>query len=135
MGLSEEQQRKALEIKHMTNGVTEDGASAQESPEEIGTDVSAVYPAAAGGCCQGNGGFTCCQNDLSMEKQERSDQKSSEKETDKECGGGNKKGHTKMCSMPTWFETWERADTYATLAVVAAAASVFVAFRMYKNLS
>ncbi|KAL5207031.1 hypothetical protein ABZP36_031466 [Zizania latifolia] len=133
MGLSEEQQRKALELKHMTNGVTEDGASAQESPEGTGTDASACNPAAAGGCCQGNGGFTCCQSDLPKEKWDKSDQKSSE-ETDKECAAGNK-GHTKICSMPTWFETWERADTYATLAVVAAAASVFVAFRIYKNLS
>jgi hypothetical protein len=35
--------------------------------------------------------------------------------------------------MPNWFETWEAKDTYATLAVVAAAATVFVAFRIYKN--
>ncbi|RLN08364.1 hypothetical protein C2845_PM11G27510 [Panicum miliaceum] len=62
-------------------------------------------------------------------------QKGSQQENDKESGTGSKKGHTKTCPMPTWFETWERADTYAALAVVAAAASAFVAFRIYKNLN
>uniref|UniRef100_A0A0D9VKF9 Uncharacterized protein n=1 Tax=Leersia perrieri TaxID=77586 RepID=A0A0D9VKF9_9ORYZ len=137
MGLSEEEQRKALESKHMTNGVTEDGA--HESPEETGNNGATCNPT-AGGCCQGNGGFTCCQSDLPKEKQDKSitpeqNQKSSEKGADKESAAGSKKGHIKMCSMPTWFETWERADTNATLGIVAAAASVFVAFRIYKNLS
>ncbi|KAL6633638.1 hypothetical protein ACP70R_026309 [Stipagrostis hirtigluma subsp. patula] len=135
MGLSEEQQKEALELRSMTNG----GSSAKESHEETGTDGASCNPVAAGGCCQGNGGFTCCQSDLPKEKQDKSvaadqNQKSSE-ENGKETSAGSKKGHTKICPMPTWFETWERADTYAALAVVAAAASVFVAFRFYKNLS
>ncbi|CAO2047672.1 unnamed protein product [Urochloa humidicola] len=130
MGLSEEQQKQALELRNMTNGT-----------KETGTDgASCNPPATGGGCCQGNGGFTCCQTDLPKEKQDKSvaaeqNQKGSEKENDKESGAGSKKGHTKTCPMPTWFETWERADTYAALAVVAAAASVFVAFRIYKNLN
>ncbi|BAF09895.2 Os02g0725100 [Oryza sativa Japonica Group] len=135
MGLSEEEQRKALESKHVTNGVTEDGA--HESPEET-TNGSACNPVAAGGCCQGNGGFTCCQSDLPKEDKSitaEQNQKSSEKGADKECAAGSKKRHMKMCSMPTWFETWETADTYAALGIVAAAASVFVAFRIYKNLN
>ncbi|XP_062222145.1 uncharacterized protein LOC133921337 [Phragmites australis] len=135
MGLSEEEQKKSLELRNMTNG----GSSAKESLEETGTDRASCNPAAAGGCCQGNGGFTCCQSDMPKEKQDKSitaeqNQKGLEKENDKESGVGSKKGHTKICPMPTWFETWERADTYAALAVVAAAASVFVAFRVYKNL-
>ncbi|XP_040376579.1 uncharacterized protein LOC102704032 [Oryza brachyantha] len=134
MGLSEEQQRKALELKHTTNGVTEDGA--HESPEEAQTVGATCNPAAAGGCCQGNGGFTCCQSELPKETQAAEENhKNSEKGTDKESASGTKKGHMKICSMPTWFETWERADTYAALGIVAAAASVFVAFRIYKNLS
>ena len=133
MGLSEEQQKQALELRNMTNG-------AKESLEETGTDGASCNPAAAGGCCQGNGGFTCCQTDLPKEKQDKSvaaeqNQKGSQQENDKESGTGSKKGHTKTCPMPTWFETWERVDTYAALAVVAAAASVFVAFRIYKNLN
>ncbi|KAG2653650.1 uncharacterized protein LOC120657086 [Panicum virgatum] len=133
MGLSEEQQKQALELRNMTNG-------AKESLEETGTDGASCNPAAAGGCCQGNGGFTCCQTDLPKEKQDKSvaaeqNQKGSQQENDKESGTSSKKGHMKTCSMPIWLETWERADTYAALAVVAAAASVFVAFRIYKNLN
>ncbi|XP_062220174.1 uncharacterized protein LOC133919704 [Phragmites australis] len=136
MGLSEEQQKKAFELRNTTTG----GASAKEPLEETGTDGASCNPAAAGGCCQDNGSFTCCQSDLPKEKQDKSvtpeqNEKGSEKENDKESGAGSKKGHTKICPMPTWFETWERADTNAALAVVAAAASVFVAFRIYKNLS
>uniref|UniRef100_A0A0A9D8W4 Uncharacterized protein n=1 Tax=Arundo donax TaxID=35708 RepID=A0A0A9D8W4_ARUDO len=136
MGLSEEQQKEARELRNMTNG----GSSAKESLEETGTDGASCNPAAAGGCCQGNGAFTCCQSDLPKEKLDKSvaadqNQKGSEMENGKESGVGSKKGHTKICPMPTWFETWERADTYAALAVVAAAASVFVAFRLYKNLT
>ncbi|TVU28317.1 hypothetical protein EJB05_19831 [Eragrostis curvula] len=134
MGLSEEQQKKAIELRNMTNG----GSSTKESLEATGTDGASCNPAPAGGCCQGNGGFTCCQSDLAKEDKDvpaEQNQKSSGKENGKESSAGSKKGHTKTCSMPTWFETWERADTYAALAVVAAAASVFVAFRVYKNLN
>ncbi|KAK1619742.1 hypothetical protein QYE76_025259 [Lolium multiflorum] len=133
LGMTEEQQKKALELKHMTNGVTGEESSAKEAN---GTNGAACSPAPAGGCCQGNGGgFTCCQSDQPEEKQDKSvpaeeNHKSSTAETDKESG---KKGHMKICQMPNWFETWERKDTYATLAVVTAAATVFVAFRIYKN--
>ncbi|KAF8737558.1 hypothetical protein HU200_014105 [Digitaria exilis] len=125
MGLSVEQQKQALELRSMITGAKE---------SESATNGASCNPTAAGGCCQGNGGFTCCQTDLPKEKQDKSvaaeqNQKGSEKEND------SQKGHTKTCSMPNWFETWERADTYAALAVVAAAASVFVAFRIYKNLN
>jgi hypothetical protein len=137
MGLSEEQQKKALELRNMTNG----GSGAKESLEATVTDGASCNPAPAGGCCQGNGGgFTCCQSDLPKERQDKSipaeqSEKSSGKENGNESNVGSKKGHTKICSMPTWFETWDRADTCAALAVVAAAASVFVAFRVYKNLN
>jgi len=132
MGLSEEQQKQALELRSMLNG-------GKESLEETGTDGASCNPAAAGGCCQGNGGFSCCQTDLPKEKQDKSiaaeqNPKSSE-ENDKEGGAGSKKGNSRTCPMPTWFETWERADTYAALAAVAAAAAVFVSFRIYKNLN
>ncbi|CAM0944454.1 unnamed protein product [Alopecurus aequalis] len=126
LGMTEEQQKKALELKQ----------SAKESPEVNGTNGAACNPAPAGGCCQGNGGgFTCCQSDVPEEKQDKSvpaeeNHKSSTTGTD---GAASKKGHMKVCQMPNWFETWERKDTYATLAVVTAAASVFVAFRIYKN--
>jgi hypothetical protein len=127
-----EQQKQALELRSMTNG-------GKESLEETETDGGACNPAATGGCCQGNGGFTCCHPDLPKEKRDKSiaieqNPKSCE-ENGKEGGAGSKKGNSKTCPMPTWFETWERADTYAALAVVAAAAAVFISFRIYKNLN
>jgi hypothetical protein len=137
MGLSEEQQKKALELRNMTNG----GSDAKESIEATGTDGDSCNPVPAGGCCQGNGGgFTCCQSGLPKQSQDKSipaeqSEKSSGKENGEESSAGSKKQHTKICSMPTWFKTWDRADTSAALAVVAAAASVFVAFRVYKNLN
>jgi hypothetical protein len=137
MGLSEEQQKKALELRNMTNG----GSGAKESLEATGTDGASCNPVPTGGCCQGNGGgFTCCQSDLPKERQDKGipaeqSEKGSGKENGNKSNASSKKGHTKICSLPTWFETWERADTHAALAVVAAAASVFVAFRVYKNLN
>lgn len=129
MGLSVEQQKRALELRNMVNG-------GEESLEETRTDGASFNPAAAGGCCQGNGGFTCCQTDLPKEKQDKSIiAEQNPKSSDKEGGAGSKKGDTKTCPVPIWFETWERADTYAALAVVAAAAAVLVSFRIYKNLN
>nr|BAJ92474.1 predicted protein [Hordeum vulgare subsp. vulgare] len=142
LGLSEEQQKKALELRHVTNGVTEEESSAKESPEANGTNgAAACNPTPAGGCCQGNGGgLTCCQSDLPETKQDKSipaEQKhrSSTTESDKENGAASKKGCMKICRMPTWFETWDRSDTYTTLAVVAAAATAFAAFRCYKAMN
>jgi hypothetical protein len=54
MGLCEEQQKKTLELRIMTNG----GSGAKESIEATGTDGASCNPALAGGCCQGNGGNT-----------------------------------------------------------------------------
>lgn len=140
LGLSEEQQKEALELRHMTNGVTEEESRAKESPEANGTAGAACNPAAGVGCCQGNGSFTCCQSDVPEEKQDKGipdeqNHKSAKAENDKESVAGSKKGHMKICQMPSWLETWERADTYATLGVVAAAASVFIAFRFYKSMN
>jgi len=115
LGLSEEQQKEALELRH-----------AKETPEANGTNG-----APAGGCCQGNGSRSnCCQSDQPEEKQD----KSIPAEGDKESVAG-KKGRMKICQMPTWFETWDKSDTYTTLAVVGAAATVFVAFRCYKTMN
>ncbi|KAM3243296.1 hypothetical protein ACQJBY_055321 [Aegilops geniculata] len=135
LGMSEEQQKQALELRHMTNGVAGQESSAKESPEANGTDG-----VPAGGCCQGNGGgLSCCQSDLPEGKQDKSipaeqDRRISKTESVKESVAANK-GRMKICRMPTWFETWDRSDTYTTLAVVAAAATVFVAFRAYKTMN
>uniref|UniRef100_A0A453PGC2 Sucrase/ferredoxin-like family protein n=1 Tax=Aegilops tauschii subsp. strangulata TaxID=200361 RepID=A0A453PGC2_AEGTS len=135
LGMSEEQQKQALELRHMTNGVAGQESSAKESPEANGTDG-----APAGGCCQGNGGaLSCCQSDLPEGKQDKSipaeqNRRISKTESVKESVAASK-GRMRICRMPTWFETWDRSDTYTTLAVVAAAATVFVAFRAYKTMN
>jgi hypothetical protein len=46
MGLCEEQQKKTLELRNMTNG----GSGAKESLEATGTDGASCNPAPAGGC-------------------------------------------------------------------------------------
>ncbi|XP_076897048.1 altered inheritance of mitochondria protein 32-like [Bidens hawaiensis] len=48
----------------------------------------------------------------------------------------NKAGPTthKVYNMPTWLETWEREDIYATLALIGAALSVAVAYNCYRQL-
>ncbi|XP_076936092.1 uncharacterized protein LOC143603051 [Bidens hawaiensis] len=40
----------------------------------------------------------------------------------------------KVYNMPTWLETWEREDVYATLALIGAALSVAVAYNCYRQL-
>ncbi|GJN22085.1 hypothetical protein PR202_gb09618 [Eleusine coracana subsp. coracana] len=102
MGLSEEQQKKALDLRNMANG----GSKAQESLEATVTDDASCNPAAAGGCCQGNGGgFTCCQSDLPKERQDKSvpaeqNEKSSGKENGKEAVLAARRGTRRYARCP-----------------------------------
>ncbi|XP_073010581.1 uncharacterized protein [Typha latifolia] len=140
MGLTEEDQKRALELRHQLNSVMERNAKESlQADEKVGLVSDSPMPADS--CCQGSGGFTCCQNGSAKEKLESSgtdEQKTGKnlEESETEIIGSNKKGSStrKICPMPTWYETWEREDTYAALAVVAAAASVFVAYSCYKQL-
>lgn len=98
-------------------------------------------------CCntQENGNSHCCQNPVFPEKLENldanvvapkvmiSDKKSSKKLNSRINSGKVGSAH-KVCAMPTWFESWEREDMYAALAVVCAAASVAIAYSCYKQL-
>ncbi|KAL8209799.1 hypothetical protein R6Q57_006531 [Mikania cordata] len=40
----------------------------------------------------------------------------------------------KVCTMPTWLETWESEDAYAALALIGAAVSLAVAYNCYRQL-
>ncbi|OAY67576.1 Altered inheritance of mitochondria protein 32 [Ananas comosus] len=87
------------------------------------------------GCCGGSKASNCCQAMPSNGKQveENNDDKVNEKsenigEVRKPKGTS---GARKTCS---WFERWERQDTYAALAVVAAVASIAVAYSCYKQM-
>ncbi|PIN02714.1 hypothetical protein CDL12_24768 [Handroanthus impetiginosus] len=143
MGLTEEDQKKSQELRFQVQGgtgmkdctQTNDGSASKCTSQLEGT-----------GCCQANGGFSCCQNPMLQEKRGDSDtteiaanftteKKKSSKKQALRNNNGKGTGPHKVCSMPTWYESWEREDTYAALAVIGAAASVAFAYKCYKQLS
>ncbi|KAL8195606.1 hypothetical protein R6Q57_026009 [Mikania cordata] len=133
MGLSEEDQMIAQERRVKPIG---DG-NLERSIE----DVSQV--AAGGGGCQANGGSPCCQVsnppenavNFNLETKINGEKKKSAK-NQISINIGNKGAPTphKVCTMPTWLETWEREDVYAALALIGAAVSVAVAYNCYRQL-
>lgn len=148
MGLSEDEQKKSQELRLQLNGGTGNGKPAKEilqtQIKEMDTAVRGS-PIDAMACCQGSRNSSCCQNTVLPGKMEKSDvheaakvtpekKKSSRKNfirSNSVKGGGSTR---KVCAMPTWFESWEREDTYAALAVVCAAISVVIACHCYKQL-
>ncbi|XP_059662375.1 uncharacterized protein LOC132308336 [Cornus florida] len=145
MGLSEEDQRRSQELRLQLNGDAYMERSAEESAEsnDIGNAVhgSRVEDMA---CCQENRSSSCCQNPLpekignpdlnEMETKLTTEKKKSSKKQVSRNNSG-KGACRKVCAMPTWFESWEREDTYAALAVIGAAFSVALAYSCYKQLS
>ncbi|XP_047335008.1 uncharacterized protein LOC124938584 [Impatiens glandulifera] len=138
MGLSEEDQKTAQETRLKQNGLASFGRSMNKS--ETGSTNS---------CCQTNGRrLYCCQNTSSQEKtngsgrnnekrtKTRSENDDNNKSTSKKRSSYSRKVFTRrICNMPTWFESWERDDTYATLSVVVAAVSVAFAYGYYKRMN
>ncbi|KAF8409753.1 hypothetical protein HHK36_005832 [Tetracentron sinense] len=141
MGLSEEDQKKSQELRLQLNGVTGTEKSTKHANE---MDCTGNGTQVEVGCCQENGNFSCCQNPTLPEKIEgnsvvnEGDKKVVvEKNSDNHISRiSNGKGACtrKVCTMPTWFESWEREDTYAAVAVVGAAVSVAIAYSFYKQL-
>ncbi|KAL5972436.1 hypothetical protein ACLOJK_041691 [Asimina triloba] len=142
MGLSEEDQKKAQELRLQLSGKTSGERDGKEFTQAIHvnrsenkTQVDAV------GCCQGAGTSSCCQAPILDEKIlsngiNEDEVKILERKSEKKSKSSSAKGSCtrKACAMPTWFESWEREDTYAIVAVVAAAASVAIAYSCYKRL-
>lgn len=146
MGLSEDDQRRCQELRLELDGEINDGSSTKEARQanEIsgavcGSQVEEV------GCCQANGNSPCCQNDSVTEKTDNSDvsereaklaaeMKSTKRRTSRKNSGKKGTCTRRVCSMPTWIESWEREDTYAALAVIGAALSVAFAYRCYREL-
>lgn len=126
MGLSEEEQKKTQEARLQLNGKKE--SVTNETVQEMTDDNR-------NGCCQGNNkNISCCQNGASeanIESNDRESENTVEREGEKESSMGSR--GRKLCGMPTWFETWEREDTYAALAVITAAASIAVAYSCYRQ--
>ncbi|XP_071905483.1 uncharacterized protein [Coffea arabica] len=134
MGLSEDEQINSQELRLTMNLMQTNDKSSNTCGSQ------------AEGCCQANGNSLCCQNPPLPEKRETPElkeeagkftaekNKSLKKQISRRNSG---KGAScrKVCSMPTWFESWEREDTYATLAVIGAVLSVAFAYNCFKQLS
>lgn len=148
MGLSEEQQKKSQELRLHLNGETNVGKSATEltQPKEREMNTSVCRSQVEiGGCCQENRNSSCCQNAVFIEKlnspdlnemaaKETTDKKKSSRNLLSGINSGKGASTRKVCAMPTWFQSWEREDTYAAFAVVCAAVSVGIAYSCYKQL-
>ncbi|KAJ4763941.1 Altered inheritance of mitochondria protein 32 [Rhynchospora pubera] len=129
LGLSEEDQKNALELKRQLANLTEQNSSG--CCQGGNGNVT---------CCQGsNGNATCCQNGPQKETNSdinraiTEDGKDKTTPDEKTSSSARRSRSRKVCHLPTWFETWEKEDTYAVLAVAAAGAAICVAYSMYKH--
>ncbi|PHU12910.1 hypothetical protein BC332_19840 [Capsicum chinense] len=140
MGLTEDEQKASQEHRLSVNGGT-DMERGTKNSNEVG--ISTCGSQLEGrSCCQTNGNISCCQNtqlpddadnfNLHQENAEfTSEKKKSFKRQISSVKGARPR---KVCSMPTWYECWEREDTYAALAVIGAAISVAFAYNCYRQL-
>lgn len=144
MGLPEDEQKISQELRLQANGGSNMDRSTIESEE-----TNEIISLACGSrmertsCCQANRTSPCCRSPVSPEKAENLDLNGAKFTADKTKGSkkhifrnnsGKGAGTRKVCTMPTWFESWEREDSYAVLAVISAAVSVAVAYNCYKQL-
>ncbi|KAL2475992.1 Sucrase/ferredoxin-like family protein [Abeliophyllum distichum] len=145
MGLSEEDQKKSQELRLQVNGGTNVETSTKDSTQTNEVSANMCGSQLEGTrCCQSNEGSPCCQNPAFQEKREDSDFSKGTAKFTAETKNSKKQvsrsnsfkgaGSRKVCSMPTWYECWEREDTYAALAVIGAAISVAFAYNCYKQL-
>lgn len=104
MGASLEKDEKTEEQK-LPSESQKTGEQFQEGGTNSKENVS--------GCCQGANGFSCC-------REENPDQK-----TDSKVQGSK--------SLMNWMGRWEQNDLYLAAAVVGAAATVAVAYSLYRK--
>ncbi|KAF9608959.1 hypothetical protein IFM89_012136 [Coptis chinensis] len=146
MGLSEDDQKKAQELRLQLSSETgmEKGTKVSIQTFEAGHPGNCNQVEVAG-CCQGIANTICCQNSVSAEEVENNnvvDRKEPLAAAGRNTSGkqinrtikGRGACTRKVCAMPTWFESWEREDTYAALSVVGAIVSVAIAYSSYKQL-
>ncbi|KAH7546950.1 hypothetical protein FEM48_Zijuj01G0255400 [Ziziphus jujuba var. spinosa] len=146
MGLSEEEQKDSQKLRLLMNGETNVGKSVVESTQTqkiVMDTIASRSQENVMGCCQEYGNSSCCQNPELPEQIQSPDTKKTavkvtaeKKKSSRKLRTNSGKGAStwKICAMPTWFESWEREDTYAALAVVCAAVSVAIAYSCYKQL-
>ncbi|CAH9083686.1 unnamed protein product [Cuscuta europaea] len=135
MGLSEDDQEKSQRLRLQVNGgspIAQTINGMCGSQTDLGTE-----------CCQSNGSFLCCQKKAPLSEQRSNSAHDDEApnfkfesiKSSRKQNRGRKGSHVrKVCSIPSWRETWEREDTYAVLAVIGAAMSVAFAYNCYKQL-
>lgn len=139
MGLSEEEQKATLNLlkAQLNEGLDENG-SKEYTNTSVDVGTNAATP--VGGCCQGNPNATCCQvipkgKPIVSKTEDESAQEIERESDNKLCDASNNHGPRprKLYKLPTWFESWEREDAYATITLVAAIASVAVAYSYYRQ--
>lgn len=141
MGLSEEDQRKAQEFRLQMKGETEELNTKHLNQSNETESTNGMPTEAAASCCQGIATSSCCQNGAFNGKSDNHNVNLEEQENQwvlplqKNKEGKPSTSIRKMSTLPTWFESWEREDTYAALAVVTAIASVAVVYSCYRQLS
>ncbi|MCL7033382.1 hypothetical protein MKW94_014790 [Papaver nudicaule] len=144
MGLSVDKQKHVQELRLHLNNEANYEKIIKEPVDDYEIEPNDTSYETAG-CCQGNESSSCCQvperielnNHVVNEEVKMSKEKKKKKSVDKKLLRTNSvKGTStrKVCAMPTWFESWEREDTYAALAVVGAFVSVAIAYSSYKKL-
>ncbi|GMH19563.1 hypothetical protein Nepgr_021404 [Nepenthes gracilis] len=106
MGLSEYDHKKAPELR-LQNGDGIDSKRGIRKSSRLNDPACGSQPEATS-CCQPDRNGAYCQNPVLSED--------------------------KVCAMPTWYESWEREDTYAAIAVLCAAISVGVAYSCCKQM-
>ncbi|CAI9784087.1 unnamed protein product [Fraxinus pennsylvanica] len=144
MGLSEEDQKKSQELRLQVHSGTNVETSINDSTQTNEASANMFGSHLEGTrCCQANEGSPCCQNptfqekegsDLSKRAAKLTDEMKNSKKQVSQSNSGKRAGTRKVCSMPTWYECWEREDTYTALAVIGAAMSVAFAYNCYKQL-
>ncbi|PKA48347.1 hypothetical protein AXF42_Ash020439 [Apostasia shenzhenica] len=142
MGLKEDDQRnKAQELRQQMDGeIQKKNFNNPGQATEAAVYANGISNAAAG-CCQGAASSSCCQNGSLVENSQNHHAKSAKEQENQQTvprqrsrEGKPKSSNKRICAKPSWFESWEREDTYAALAVVAAIASIAVAYSCYRQL-
>ncbi|RZC51007.1 hypothetical protein C5167_019433 [Papaver somniferum] len=144
MGLSINDQKRDQELRLQLNNKANYENIIREPVDDYEVEPNGTSYETAG-CCQGNESSSCCQvperiernNHVVNEEVKFPKEKKIKKGTDKKLlrtSSGKGTSTRKVCAMPTWFESWEREDTYAALAVVGAFVSVAIAYSSYKQL-
>ncbi|KAL9259067.1 Altered inheritance of mitochondria protein 32-like protein [Drosera capensis] len=139
MGLSEDDQRKAQEVRLRRRGeIDMDRIIRQPS---LPNAIYSPAPDESHPASQANGSDTLSpklSEESGFARSRMEAMPTTETKSRKQLSRNNSykgPGAQKVCGMPTWLECWEREDTYAALAVVCAAVSVGVAFSFYKQLA